>query len=181
VIYYRLPEESTNPLVLSSSTRKKPTVTQENRQEKQNGNNLCGWMGVEVRPMTAAFAASLGMAVPYGAIFDQPEMGSPAAKAHIEQGDVLTAINGSPLMRSSDFAGIISKMAPGTTVYVATWRNGEARQITLTLGSAAPVLDRCLLSKPQSADKIDNVQIPIPSELTKRRVERPAEIAAAPP
>jgi S1-C subfamily serine protease len=33
-------------------------------------------------------------------------------------------------------AGIISKMAPGTTVYLATWRNGEARQITLTLGSA---------------------------------------------
>jgi hypothetical protein len=42
--------------------------------------------------MTAAFAASLGMAVPYGAIFDQPEPGSPAANAHIEQGDVLTAI-----------------------------------------------------------------------------------------
>src|SRR6516165_9607991 len=93
-------------------------------------------MGVEVRPMTAAFAASLGMAVPYGAIFDQPEPGSPAANAHIEQGDVLTAINGSPLMRSSDFAGIISTMAPGTTVYLATWRNGEARQITLTLSSS---------------------------------------------
>ena len=111
-------------------------MTQENTQDKQNGNDLCGWMGVDVRPITAAFATSLGMAVPYGAIFDQPEPGSPAAKAHIEQGDVLTAINGSPLMRSSDFAGIISKMAPGTTVYLATWRNGEARQITLTLGSA---------------------------------------------
>jgi len=111
-------------------------VTQENKQEKQNGNDLCGWMGVEVRPMTAAFAASLGMAVPYGAIFDQPEPGSPAANAHIEQGDVLTAVNGSPLMRSSDFAGIISNMAPGTTVNLATWRNGEARQITSKLGSA---------------------------------------------
>ena len=109
-------------------------MTQENK-EKQNANDLCGW-SVEVRPMTAAFAASLGMAVPYGAIFDRPEPDSPAAKAHIEQGDVLTAINGSPLMRSSDFAGIISKMAPGTTVYLATWRNGEPRQITLTLSSS---------------------------------------------
>ena len=104
-------------------------MTQE-KKEKQNANDLCGWMGVEVRPMTAAFAASLGMAVPYGAISDQPEPGSPAANAHIEQG------GGSPLMRSSDFAGIISKMAPGTTVYLATWRNGEARQITMTVGSA---------------------------------------------
>src|SRR5215510_6581976 len=110
---------------------------QENKQEKQNGNDLCGWMGVDVRPMTAVFAASLGMAVPYGAIFDQPELGSPAANADIEQGDVLTAINGSPLMRSNDFAGIISEMAPGTTVALAIWRNGEARQVTLTLGSVS--------------------------------------------
>ena len=55
------------------------TVTQENK-EKQNANDLCGW-SVEVRPMTAAFAASLGMAVLYGAISDQPEPGSPAGAA----------------------------------------------------------------------------------------------------
>jgi serine protease Do len=105
-------------------------------QEKQKGNDLCGWMGVAVSPMTAAFAESLGMAEPYGAIFDQPEPGSPAATAGIEQGDVLTAINGSPLMRSSDFAGIISKMAPGTSVDLDTWRDGEAMQVKLMLGSA---------------------------------------------
>jgi serine protease Do len=71
-------------------------------------------MGVEVRPMTAAFAASLGMAVPYGAIFDQPEPGSPAANAHIEQGDVLTAINGSPLMRSNDLElGVVNRNSSG--------------------------------------------------------------------
>jgi serine protease Do len=99
-------------------------------------DNLCGWMGVAVSPMTAAFAESLGMAEPYGAIFDQPEPGSPAANAGIEQGDVLTAINGSSLMRSSDFAGIISMLAPGTSVYLNTWRDGEAMQVKLILGSA---------------------------------------------
>ena len=93
-------------------------------------------MGVAVSPMTAAFAESLGMAEPYGAIFEQPEPGSPAATAGIEQGDVLTAINGSPLMRSSDFAGIISMMAPGTLVYLDTWRDGETIQVKLMLGSA---------------------------------------------
>src|SRR5262249_25697861 len=67
------------------------TVTQENEQASQNGKDLRGWIGVAVRPMTAAFAASLGMAVPYGAIFEQPEPGGPAANAHIEQGDVLAA------------------------------------------------------------------------------------------
>ena len=105
-------------------------------QEKQKGNDLCGWMGIAVSPMTPSFAESLGMAKPYGAIFERPEPGSPAANAGIEQGDVLTAINGSPLMRSSDFAGIISMMAPGTPVYLSTWRDGEAIQVKLILGSA---------------------------------------------
>src|SRR6516162_6176751 len=109
---------------------------QGNQQEKHQGDDVCGWIGVSVSPMTAAFAESLGMAEPYGAIFDQPEQGSPAAVAHIEQGDVVTAINGSPLMHSSDFARVISAMAPGTQVYFNTWRDGEARQVMVVLGSA---------------------------------------------
>jgi hypothetical protein len=64
-------------------------------QEKQKGSDLCGGIGVAVSPMTAAFAEAIGMAEPYGAIFDQPKAGSPAANAGIEAGDVLTAINGS--------------------------------------------------------------------------------------
>jgi serine protease Do len=107
------------------------TVVQDKRQ-----GDVCGWIGVVVSPMTAAFAESLGMAEPYGAIFERPEPGSPAAAAGIEQGDVLTAINGSPLMRASDFAGVISAMAPDTQVYLNTSRDGEARQVTLILGSA---------------------------------------------
>src|SRR5262245_47510846 len=63
---------------------------------QQPSKDRCGWAGVRVAPMTKAFAESLGMAEPYGAIFDRPEPGSPAAAAGIQQGDVLTAINGSP-------------------------------------------------------------------------------------
>ena len=108
----------------------------ETQNEAQKRNELCGWLGVQVSPMTRAFAESLGMAEPYGAIFDRPEPGSPAATAGIEQGDVLTAINGWPLVRSSEFAKIISMMAPGTPVYLDTSRNGEAMQVKLILGSA---------------------------------------------
>ena len=112
------------------------TGMQGSQQEKYQGDKVCGWIGVAVSPMTAAFAESLGMAEPYGAIFDQPEPGGPAAAANIEQGDVLTAINGSPLMRSSDFVGIISAMAPGATVYLDTRRDGQAMQVKVILGSA---------------------------------------------
>src|ERR1700752_2684147 len=82
-------------------------LVQQNRD-----SDVCGWIGVQVSPMTRAFADSLGMAEPYGAIFDRPEPGSPAAIAGIEAGDVITAINGSPVMRSSDFATMIAAIAP---------------------------------------------------------------------
>jgi S1-C subfamily serine protease len=96
----------------------------------------CGWIGAQVRPITASFAASLGMAVPYGAIFEQPEAGSPAAKAGIAAGDVITAIDGAPLMRASDFITIFANKAPGTLVSLSTWRSGMFIRVTLTLGSS---------------------------------------------
>ena len=76
----------------------------------------CGWIGVRVRPMTRPFAESLGMVEPYGAIFNKPEPGSPAAQAEIEAGDVITAINGTPLARARDFATIISNRAPPSRI-----------------------------------------------------------------
>ncbi|HEY7245897.1 MAG TPA: PDZ domain-containing protein [Xanthobacteraceae bacterium] len=105
-------------------------------QAGENSRELCGWIGVAVSPMTRAFAVSLGMSEPYGAIFGELQPGSPAAAADIEQGDAVTSINGAPLVRASDFAGIIARMAPRTTVYLYTWRNGQPRPVQVILGSA---------------------------------------------
>lgn len=87
-----------------------------------------------MQPMTAPFAESLGMDVPYGAIFDSPEAGSPAAGVGIEMGDVLTTVNGNPLEKSSDFAGIIASIAPGDTVYLRIRRNEQLLEIAPVVG-----------------------------------------------
>jgi len=52
----------------------------------------------------------------------------------IEAGDVITKINGSPLSDWRVFAPMIAKMAPGTTVYLTTWRNRELIDVPVTLG-----------------------------------------------
>ena len=106
------------------------------RGQDPSTQTWCGWIGVRVSPMTAAFADSLGMVESYGAIFDRPEPGSPAASAGIESGDVLTAINGTALLKSSDFEAAISAFAPNTVVELNTWRGGEfmRRRVTLAAG-----------------------------------------------
>jgi S1-C subfamily serine protease len=95
---------------------------------------ICGWIGVGVQPMTAPFAESLGMDAPYGAIFDSPEAGSPADSVGIEMGDLLTAVNGNPLEKSSDFAGIIASIAPGDTVYLRIRRNEQLLEVAPMVG-----------------------------------------------
>ena len=99
------------------------------------GQDVCGWIGVTVRPMTAPIAESLGMAEPYGAIFDRPEPGGPAAAALIQEGDVLTTVGGEPLRNSTDFAGLIAAMAPGEIVHLGTWRDTQYMEPAVMLGS----------------------------------------------
>jgi serine protease Do len=96
----------------------------------------CGWIGVSVQPMTRAFAASLGMNEPYGAIFGAPHPDSPAARAHIQAYDVVTAINGAPLRTWRDFEPRIAAFAPRTTIYLTTWRSRQSINRQVTLGAA---------------------------------------------
>jgi len=99
------------------------------------GADLCGWIGVAVSPMTSAFANSLGMVQPYGAIFEQPEPGSPAAHAGIQAGDAITSVNGTNIEKASDFAKMIAEIAPETIVHLATFRDGQPMELHVMLGS----------------------------------------------
>ena len=103
-------------------------------QLKDKGYITRGWLGVQVQPVTADIADSLGMKQASGAIVDNPQDGSPAAKAGIEAGDVITALNGTPVKDSRDLARHVSVMAPGSQVKLDVLHEGETRPMTLTLG-----------------------------------------------
>jgi serine protease Do len=103
-------------------------------QLKEHGSVDRAWLGVQIQPVTADIADSLGLKSAEGAIVDQPQAGSPAAKAGIATGDVITAINGTPVKDSRDLARKIGMMAPGTNVKLTMVRKGELKTIDLTLG-----------------------------------------------
>ncbi len=103
-------------------------------QLKDKGHVTRGWMGVQVQPVTADIADSLGLKQAQGAIVDEPQPDSPAAKAGIKAGDVITAINGTPVKDSRDLARRIGMMAPGTSVKFDIVRDGQSQTASLTLG-----------------------------------------------
>jgi serine protease Do len=90
-------------------------------------------MGVQLQPVTADIADGLGLKEAAGALVAEPQAGSPAAKAGIMSGDVITAANGTAVKDGRDLARQIGAMAPGTTVKLTVWRKGEEKSISLTL------------------------------------------------
>jgi serine protease Do len=103
-------------------------------QLKDKGFITRGWLGVQVQPVTADIADSLGLKQARGAMVDNPQDGSPAAKAGIEAGDVITAVNGNPVKDSRDLARTISMMAPGTSVKLDVLHKGETKQVAVNIG-----------------------------------------------
>jgi serine protease Do len=103
-------------------------------QLKDKGKVTRGWIGVQIQPVTADIADSLGMKQAKGALVAEPQEGSPAAKAGIKSGDVIVSLNGEPVPDARTLARRISAMPPGNPVKIGVFRNGQEQQLSMTLG-----------------------------------------------
>jgi len=103
-------------------------------QLKDKGKVTRGWIGVQIQPVTADIADSLGLKQARGALVAEPQEGSPAAKAGIKSGDVIVSLNSDEVPDARTLARRISSMAPGTSVRVGVFRNGKEEQLSMTLG-----------------------------------------------
>ena len=103
-------------------------------QLEKNGKVTRGWIGVQIQQVTPDIAESLGLKTPEGALVAEPQANSPAAKAGIQSGDVIKAVDGQPVKNARELAKKISSMAPGTSVKLGLWRKDEEKQLTLILG-----------------------------------------------
>jgi serine protease Do len=103
-------------------------------QLKDKGHVTRGWMGVQIQSITPDIADSIGMKEARGAIVDEPQSDSPAAKAGIQAGDVITAVNGTQVKDSRDVARKVGTLAPGSSVKFDILRDGQSKTMTLTLG-----------------------------------------------
>jgi serine protease Do len=103
-------------------------------QLKDKGSVTRGWIGVQIQSVTQDIADSLGMKSAEGALVAEPQSGSPAVKAGIESGDVITAVNGAPVKDARDLAKRIGSIAPGTSISLTVLHKGRERSVSLTLG-----------------------------------------------
>jgi serine protease Do len=104
------------------------------QQLKDKGHVTRGWIGVQIQPVTPAIADAVGLKKPEGALVALPQPNGPAAKSGIESGDVITSVNEQAVKDSRDLARKIAAIAPGTSVKLGVFRNGQEKTVTVTLG-----------------------------------------------
>jgi serine protease Do len=103
-------------------------------QLKDKGTVSRGWIGVQIQPVTADIADSLGLKKAEGALVAEPQANGPAAKAGIESGDVITAVNGETVKDARELARTIGALAPGAAVKLNVLHKGKDTVVNLTLG-----------------------------------------------
>jgi Do/DeqQ family serine protease len=99
-------------------------------------------LGVTVQRITADLASSLGLPSAQGALVSNVEEGSAAARAGLEQGDVITHYNGKAVADNNQLRNAVAATAPGTSVPVQILRNGKSETLQATVGELAAKKDR---------------------------------------
>jgi Do/DeqQ family serine protease len=93
-----------------------------------------GMLGVTIQSVTADLASSLGLSNVRGALVSSVQPGSPAERAGVRRGDVITAFNGAPVGDSNSLRNQVARTQPGTEVALTISRDNREQQVRVTLG-----------------------------------------------
>jgi serine protease Do len=108
----------------------KPVIDALRRGEKPER----GYLGVGLQPVDDDIAASLGLPKDRGEIVRTVQPGEPAAKAGIQQGDVIVAVNGKEVNPDETVSYLVANLPVGSRVPVQIIRNGKQFTATVVVG-----------------------------------------------
>lgn len=105
-------------------------------QLRTKGKVEHGRIGVGIAPVTEENMQSLGLNKAQGVIITHVEPDSPAAQSGLNEGDVVTRINGVAIETLGDFARNIGEAKPGTRLQLEVWRDKRNVSLNVTVGQA---------------------------------------------
>ncbi|PID72121.1 MAG: serine protease [Desulfobulbus propionicus] len=104
------------------------------QQLLDNGKVVRGWLGVMIQDINEDLAKSFDLDHNSGVLIAEVTDDSPAQKAGLEQGDVLIALDGTPLSDVTDLRNKIAMTPPGSKVKMQVVRNGKTQTIKVKIG-----------------------------------------------
>jgi len=111
---------------------------------EQTGKLEQPYLGVVYLPITADIASQYNLSVSNGAWIPPSNVtgtasivsGSPAAAAGLQEGDIITQVNGQAINQDNSLTGVLDKQAVGAKVTLTVIRGGKQITLTATLGTA---------------------------------------------
>ncbi len=97
-------------------------------------NHSTAYMGVMVDTVPSEVANALHLKDGSGAIITGVDQDGPACRSGLKTGDVVVAFNGKPVDGPNQLASLIHSSAPGTTVSMTVARDGQNKEMKVTLG-----------------------------------------------
>ena len=104
-------------------------------QLKATGHVVRGKIGVAVDSVSRELAESLGLQAQGGALVGAVERGGAADAAGVRPGDIILAIDGHEVQRSSDLPRLVGSLHPGSRVPLQVFRLGKRMTLQVTIGS----------------------------------------------
>ena len=107
-------------------------------QLRANGRVTRGRIGVQIDQVTKDIAESIGLGKAQGVLVRGVEEGSPADKAGIEAGDIITRFDGRAIEKPSDLPRLVGNAKPGSRVSMSIFRRGATQDLQITVGEMEP-------------------------------------------
>ena len=107
-------------------------------QLRTAGRVTRGRIGVQIGPVTKDVAESLGLGKAQGALVTGVESGSPAEKAGVEAGDIITKFEGKPIEKVADLPRLVGNAKPGSKSSLTVFRRGQSKDLAVTIAEIEP-------------------------------------------
>ena len=102
-------------------------------QLRATGRVTRGRIGVQIEQVSKEVAEASGLGKTQGALVRGVEVGSPAEKAGVEAGDIITKFEGKAVEKSSDLPRLVGATKPGTRSALTVFRRGAIKELTVTI------------------------------------------------
>jgi serine protease Do len=107
-------------------------------QLRDKGRVVRGRIGVQIGEVTKDVAESLGLGKAAGALVRSVESGSPADKAGLEAGDIVTRFDGKTVEKWNDLPRLVGNTTPGSKSTITVVRRGATRELSIVVAEAEP-------------------------------------------
>ncbi len=99
----------------------------------EHGRVVRGFMGVTIQDVTPSLAKEFNLSKSAGALVSDVTSGSPADKAGLKSGDIITELNGKPIVDSRQLKLAVAQTAPGSKAAVKVLRDGKEKEFEVML------------------------------------------------